>query len=1299
MSSVIYPGQRQWSRDGAAALLDMSGQLADFKATGDRQLDAAVALHRMLLKEGCAYLADEVGMGKTYVALAVVALFRHLQPGFRVLYLAPSQNVLRKWHERELPAFIRGNVRQPDLRVRGPGGLAPAASVACPRVDEWARAALTHPAALDVFLPLSALSFHLSGSAPADWARRVTELADSVGAHVGEDLSALENKDEFKALAASLVNRVIPRYDLVVIDEAHLLKGGAGASASDRARFLARVLGAPGFAGQRRFGGALLLSGTPFDRDLRQLARQFELFAPLEQSEPSFPPHRCIRALAAQREAGATWDQVQRGLRPYMVRRVQKLDIGGRSLSRNQYRREWRAEAGISLADDSSPEALRQRLFTAVVQKRLIEHLDGENEGRFPLAMFSSWEAYALPRPAGRGQSESAARPADGEDEAGQPLPGGEVLDVGKDGVAAPDMRAVDGALMEDLVGSYREVFGTEPPHPKLEREAQRLGREAFAEGAKQLVFVRRLKSVDDLYARLNQAYDSWLGDYLRQEGMPGAPAALLAARRAAARGVADPAGLVDTPAGAGVENDNEAELPPRGDTLFSWFFRGTLDAAGEQFVRTHDLPAPRLLRERLRDPARFEAIIGELDWRGFVMMRCPALPEVPWPEVAARAASVRGAASALGRYRRLQLAWVDCLVARLPAAEARCFLPLREHLLSLQLNTAAVEAERMDAGQAESLLEMPTLGLALYRKGFGPDVLPAWEKAWVQVWACRDQADRATAAAAAASLRELDLQREILFALLRLDHPFIDLYLGWLRCWRDDARAAASALVERVVAVCARPAGQFGSASILRSLAEAWTQIAKTNFAELLTGSARLERSGWRSYIQQQLSPFEPVEWASGQNTGARSAIARRFRMPGYPMVLVATSVLQEGEDLHVCCDRVTHFGISGSPIGIEQKNGRVDRIGSRAQRRLLGGLGVDEAGIQVRFPHLAESLEWYQIRDLSQSINDYLLSLHQVGTRINQEETSLAGTMADGHPIPALPTAPLDSPFEPQLEEITGGVAVAEVQQCFDAAEHILEHANALLAEIAAESGFVAMPGRPDRYHHPLRMAQLSLQPAHMTGELTVVASRRLLGDELPDWMAAGHLADGQPDLDAIRVLVADPRHRHMLRRGDDGLELHVEAACFARGEAELSRDELRDLLGRIGMSTDYTPPVTASDALLGVLRDCMRLDGGADLEWAPGADAARQSVSCRRVPIQLELWQSWVVASRIVEADPAPQPANVRWRTLNRNGTQGGPDFFLASNGQIHARLTHPVADLGAAELCCMLRELAAATGNGG
>ena len=83
----------------ARCLIDFSGGDESLKRLGDVQLEGAVALQNMLAdrKIGFAYLADEVGMGKTYIALGVVAMLRYFNPMLRVLYICPSRNVQEKW--------------------------------------------------------------------------------------------------------------------------------------------------------------------------------------------------------------------------------------------------------------------------------------------------------------------------------------------------------------------------------------------------------------------------------------------------------------------------------------------------------------------------------------------------------------------------------------------------------------------------------------------------------------------------------------------------------------------------------------------------------------------------------------------------------------------------------------------------------------------------------------------------------------------------------------------------------------------------------------------------------------------------------------------------------------------------------------------------------------------------------------------------------------------------------------------------------------------------------------------------
>ena len=55
------------------------------------------------------------------------------------------------------------------------------------------------------------------------------------------------------------------------------------------------------------------------------------------------------------------------------------------------------------------------------------------------------------------------------------------------------------------------------------------------------------------------------------------------------------------------------------------------------------------------------------------------------------------------------------------------------------------------------------------------------------------------------------------------------------------------------------------------------------------------------------------------------------------WPHVLASTSVGQEGLDFHTWCAAVAHWDLPGSPVDLEQREGRVDRYAGLSTRRVL--------------------------------------------------------------------------------------------------------------------------------------------------------------------------------------------------------------------------------------------------------------------------------------------------------------------------------------------------------------------------
>lgn len=80
-----------------------------------------------------------------------------------------------------------------------------------------------------------------------------------------------------------------------------------------------------------------------------------------------------------------------------------------------------------------------------------------------------------------------------------------------------------------------------------------------------------------------------------------------------------------------------------------------------------------------------------------------------------------------------------------------------------------------------------------------------------------------------------------------------------------------------------------------------------------------------------------------------ARQRLMHAFNSPLLPEVLIASQVLAEGVDLHHDCRHVIHHDLDWNPSTLEQRTGRVDRLGSQAER-------FDQP-IAVDLPYLAKT------------------------------------------------------------------------------------------------------------------------------------------------------------------------------------------------------------------------------------------------------------------------------------------------------------------------------------------------------
>ncbi len=261
---------------------ESEGHRSDISTTLARsQLEGSVAAYNMLACNQVAYIADEVGLGKTYVALGVMGMVRHFRPNARILVLAPKENIQRKW-VRDFGNFIRNNWRIIDNRVKSVQGQPARKPVVCGRLADFVHD-ISINANRDFFLRMTSFSLALKQPESRDRYRR--EILSYVG-WLGSELQARE-AGEFREQYGRALNALLPDIDLLVVDEAHNLRKGFGTPGdryvSNRNRVLGLMLGhsqaedAERRWYQPRVKRVLCLSATPFEDDYRDLWRQFDV--------------------------------------------------------------------------------------------------------------------------------------------------------------------------------------------------------------------------------------------------------------------------------------------------------------------------------------------------------------------------------------------------------------------------------------------------------------------------------------------------------------------------------------------------------------------------------------------------------------------------------------------------------------------------------------------------------------------------------------------------------------------------------------------------------------------------------------------------------------------------------------------------------------------------------------------------------------------------------------------------------------------------------------------------------------
>ncbi len=169
--------------------------------------------------------------------------------------------------------------------------------------------------------------------------------------------------------------------------------------------------------------------------------------------------------------------------------------------------------------------------------------------------------------------------------------------------------------------------------------------------------------------------------------------------------------------------------------------------------------------------------------------------------------------------------------------------------------------------------------------------------------------------------------------------------------------------------------------ADVEKEKAECWADYLAERYTKSLDGHLETLRDRVHTYFETLVRAKKNHALLSGYHAGAenrnvvqlvkgetqnRDRYYLGFNTPYRPEILVSTSVGQEGIDLHRECRHVIHHDMCWNPATIEQRTGRVDRIGSKVERERMGARDGDAPTLEIAVPYLAATYDERMFEEL---------------------------------------------------------------------------------------------------------------------------------------------------------------------------------------------------------------------------------------------------------------------------------------------------------------------------------------------
>ncbi len=493
--------------DSVKNIMDFAGLFGADSTVPDLQFKGVTALCNILHEKQYAYLADEVGMGKTYQALGVISMLLMEKHDAKILIIAPNESVQNNW-EKEITRFYKYNINEnieiPELLDVNKCDSIEFIKDYLPKDKNVPTLTLTR---ISSFSAVGAKMAQLGGHSDVDSAAiKGRSIADGLFYLTNNTLNIqLRTIDSFNAgiICGRFLSEYSPKFDLVVIDEAQNIRNENNATA-----FLNAWLGLRREIKVREKSDERI---DKINRDIKSIT-SYSLSSPDKQKYllmSATPAHRSVESLRSQLlyfEEKVDMPLTHEYLEGFLIRRLRtycgksKYDV-----------RKIKADDVMATMD------VEARMFLALVQSRLAQE-GRKNNSTFKIGFLETFESY---NPSNSLDEEESLNKTKKEFENGSEN-------------KYEKSSAVDKAMIDEITKSYKQSFPTDPtdstdsteygpPHPKLNYMKKKV-KESIDDKTevipeKSLVFVRRLASVRELVNnRAAPIYEHSIREYWKEK-------------------------------------------------------------------------------------------------------------------------------------------------------------------------------------------------------------------------------------------------------------------------------------------------------------------------------------------------------------------------------------------------------------------------------------------------------------------------------------------------------------------------------------------------------------------------------------------------------------------------------------------------------------------------------------------------------------------------------------------------------------------------------------------------------------